>query len=339
MTKAKQYKVNSKTLGVLDALGIEYTIKHANAKLKVWDSLNIQLGGKYTDYWIRWSRPGVHGRDHISLVNYMVSEGLITETDAKRVLGNAVSAKSITVKPSEAYDFKNMVTNPRTGEIEKYLTNVRKLSPVLVKRFIDKDLIVCDGRGNIRFLWKDKFNKLVGAEVQGIEFDTEKYGKRGTLKITLPGSKLFFNVMSSDIKDFSEVENIYLTEATIDLMSMIELGAISNEAREESSYEFPTLKPKSLYVSIAGSATKIMQTVDQLSSEFNIDLGKLNSIVVATDNDESGNEAFTILKDEYKLKNLERLVPNDNQTVLFGGVVTKIKDWNDLLKAVKSEDN
>lgn len=327
--------VRSKTLAVLDALGVKYTIKAAEAKLKDWDSLSIHLAGDYAGFWTRWSR-NVKGRNYKDLVAYMVSEGLVAEEDAKRVLGGPIEGREVSVKRTETYDFKTMVTNPRTQPIEKWLTQVRKLSPALVKRFIDLGLVVRDGRDNIRFLWRQPDGEITGADVQGIVYDPERFGKRGTLKLILPGSHGFFNVKGRDVDHLIDVENIYITEAPIDLMSLIELGAVSDTDREETSFELPTLKPKSLYVAVSGSLTKLETTMNRLEMEYGIDPKKVNSIVVATDNDETGLKSFDWFK-ENGYTNAEQLLPNANQSTLIHGVVGKVNDWNELLKLYKEE--
>ena len=332
---AKKEQVRSKTLAVLDALGIAYKVKHSQAKLKVWDSLSIELAGDYAGFWTRWSR-NVKGRNHIDLVNYMVQEGLVSQEDAQRVLGHPIEGTLIEVKKAEAYDFDGMVTNPRTKKIEDWLTKVRCINPSLIKRFIDLGLIVCDGRGNIRFLWKDPEGKVIGADVQGIERNEEEFGKRGYLKLILPGSHGFFNAKSADVADYSEVEHVYLTEAPIDMISLIELGAVKDSAREDSSFEFPRLKPKSLFISLSGAVTKLETTMNRLLVEYNLDPHKLQSIVVATDNDKAGDEAYDwFAANGYK--NAERLIPNDDQNTLLDGVVGKVNDWNELLQRYKRE--
>ena len=331
---ATKQKVRSKTLAVLDALGLEYKIKHSTATLKEWDSLTIELAGDYAGFWTRWSR-SVKGRNHIDLVNYFVQEDLVTREDAERVLGQKLQGLEVEVKRSEAYDFSTMVTNPRTGKIEDWLVNTRKVNPDLVKRFIELGLVVCDGRGNIRFMWKSAQGTNIGADVQGIVYNTEEFGKRGTLKLILPGSNGFFNVKSSDVSSYDEVENIYITEAPIDLMSLIELGSVPESIREESPFELPNLKEKSLFIAVSGSITKLELTMNRLLTEFEIDGHKLKSIVVATDNDKTGLESFEWFR-EQGYTNAEQLLPNNDQNVLIDGVVTKVNDWNDLLKQVKS---
>ena len=136
--------------------------------------------------------------------------------------------------------------------------------------------------------------------------------------------------------DYSEVEHVYLTEAPIDMISLIELGAVKNSAREDSSFEFPRLKPKSLFISLSGAVSKLETTMNRLLVEYSLDPHKLQSIVVATDNDKAGDEAYDwFAANGYK--NAERLIPNDDQNTLLDGVVGKVNDWNELLQRYKRE--
>lgn len=327
------HKVKSTLLGALDALGVKYRLKGNQATLVEWDSLTINLSGKYAGYWTRWSRDK-QGRGHEELISYMVDEGLVERAAAEKVLGGKIKDVSVEVQEVKPYDFKTMVTDPDTYKIERWLTNVRKLSPVIVKRFIELGLVVCDGRGNIRFLWKDVDDEVIGADVQGIEYDVEKYGKRGTLKIILPGSDGFFHVTSADVKSYEDVENIYFFEAPIDLMSFVELSAVPNAAREDTPFTLPTAKPKSMYVSLSGASKKLQVVIDRMRQGF--PLRNLKTVYIAGDNDEGGDELFEKAKELIKRAELIRLLPNEGEKVFDGAKLEVINDWNDLLKRCKA---
>ena len=89
-----------------------------------------------------------------------------------------------------------------------------------------------------------------------------------------------------------------------------------------------------MFIAMSGSESKVDTTINNLNSLFGLDNNKLksiNSIVIATDNDEAGNKVM----DKFKalgFTNLKRVVPNMNKEVNGEKIV---KDWNDLLKIFK----
>ena len=313
-------KIQSKIIQMLDELGLTYEIKNSMLKLDVWDSLMVTLNGKYAEGWKRWSN-GEYGHNYRDLAKYFVKEGLITEEQAQPYIGKnaSISGVSRSIKEAEPYDFEHLVTNPRPYIAKEYLTSIRKLSPVLVDCMFKRKNIVQDGRDNLIFLHYNKENQIIGGEVQGTTIDFEKFGKRGTLKYNLTGSKGLFFLQSSDVKNVDEINTIYFFEAPIDLLSFIDLNKKS------------PLK-NTLYVSLSGAETKLAQSIDFLVSEYGFNINDAN-VKIATDNDESGNAVLTEFKESYpECKNVERVLPNFGEEVFIDGTMKPLKDWNDLLK-------
>lgn len=336
-------EIKSKVIEMLEHFNIKYNINNSGANLVDFDSLHIQLTGKYAESWKRWSN-GVSGRNYRDLTLYLSTQGIIDESEAKSYVGswkeaelklNSNTGKSLVLEEVEDYDFSQMVTNPDLYKVKEYLEGTRKLSPKIVERIIDLGVLVQDGRNNARFLWKNANNETIGAEVQGTVFDKERFGTRGTIKQILHGSKGFFWITSKDIKDnLSEVQNIVITEAPIDTLSYVELSLKGNKLKEVSGLSLPDATPKTMFIAMSGSESKVDTTINNLNSLFGLDNNKLksiNSIVIATDNDEAGNKVM----DKFKalgFTNLKRVVPNMNKEVNGEKIV---KDWNDLLKIFK----
>lgn len=319
-------KMVSRTLAALDALGVPYVVKGHNAELVEMDSLKITLGGKFHDSWYRWSTKE-SGKDARSLVTYLLKQGTVDKAEALNYLGGKLSTyskmKVLEVEQPKTVDFDNIVYNPRAYEAKEYLTEQRKLNPILVDAVFSRGNIIEDARDNVVFLLKDKDGNRTGGEVVGIKPLAD--GKR--LRYLYPNSKGMFYLLSKDCKNFSDVENVVFFEGVIDLLSFVEMSGYSNNLRQKIPYTLPEQQKKTLFVSLSGSLTKV-ETMSERISQYDVDLNKVN-IVVATDNDEPGDEAF--FEFEKKYPSVSR-VRADSRTV-------PVKDWNDLLKLVKAGDS
>lgn len=316
--------VKSKVLYVLDELNIKYIIKNNIAFLVEHDSLSIQLTGKYQDSWKRWST-GDHGKNHIDLINYLVKIGTITSDSVSKIESvNIIPTKTIKVKKADKYIYKNEVINPNTWKIKKYLTRDRKISQNIFNKFLSGNKFVQDGRDNLRFRLSDlKTGEIVGAEVKGIDLSKK-------FQMILPGSEGYFFIKNSNI-----IENIIFFEAAIDLMSYYELENFSSDQQEDSFYNFPIKRKNSLYISLAGSYTKIEKCFEVLVKEQIIN-NSIN-IIIATDNDKSGNEVFNFFQKK-GCKKLIRELPNQGVPYVNKGIKKTINDWNELLQIIKEED-
>lgn len=316
--------VKSKVLSVLDELNIKYIIKNNIAFLVEHDSLSIQLTGQYQDSWKRWST-GDHGKNHIDLINYLVKIGTISSDSVSKIESvNIIPSKTIKVKKADKYIYKNEVINPNTWKIKKYLTRDRKISQNIFNKFLSGNKFVQDGRDNLRFRLSDlKTGEIVGAEVKGIDLSKK-------FQMILPGSEGYFFIKNSNI-----IENIIFFEAAIDLMSYYELENFSSDQQEDSFYNFPIKRKNSLYISLAGSYTKIEKCLEVLVKEHMVNSS--TNIIIATDNDESGEKVFNFFKSK-GCKKLIRELPNQGVPYVNKGIKKTIKDWNELLQIIKEED-
>ena len=314
--------IKSPVLEALDAAKVKYRIKGSRAQLVDWDSLNIELTGKYKGSWKRWSN-GMHGHNEHDLLAYLAKDGLITYDVAKKAGASNLPDKEYEVEKAEPYNFKEMVTNPHTELIDEYLTDTRKVAPVIVEFLHQKKLIVQNGRDNLLYLWTNAKGEYIGGDVQGIFYDTKKYGKRGTLKMILPGSKGFFHLETGDIQnDFTKVKQVILFEAPVDLISCLEIYQL---------HDLPRLT-NTMYISMSGAAAKVAETVKQLQIQFGIKAKNLRA-VVATDNDQAGDAVVPKAKQFFG--SVARAIPNDGDRVFVDSKAVVPKDWNDLLKAYK----
>ena len=322
MVKTK--KVFSKTLAALDTLGVPYIVKGRNAQLVDHDSLQITLEGKYKDAWFRWStKEGGRGVD--TLVTYLMKQGIVDKKAALNFLGGRTNGRSyklkeVDVKISEDYNFNEIVYDPHAWETKEYLVDERKLNDTLVDVVFKRGLILENPFGQLVFLQLDKDGNRIGAEVVGTHPD--KDGNR--VRLNLPGSKGFFYILGKDCKTLDDVERIVFCEGVIDLLSYVELIGYSDSVRKKIPYKIPQSEPKTLYVAIGGSLTKVERIIEQLTSGFCLELKKIQ-LVIATDNDKAGNEAYDLFKKHYSEAVREK---PDSRTV-------PVKDWNDLLKLIK----
>jgi hypothetical protein len=322
MVKTK--KVFSKTLAALDTLGVPYIIKGNMAQLVDNDSLMITLSGDYKETWRRWSTKE-SGRGADSLVTYLMKQGLVDKKEALNYLGNRINNKSfklkeVDVKIAENVNFEEIVYDPNAWKTKEYLTEERKLNETLVDVVFKRGLILENALGSLIFLQLDKDGNRIGAEIVGTHPD--KDGNR--IRLNMPGSKGFFYILGKDCDSLADVENVVFCEGVIDLLSYVELIGYSDSVRKKLPYSLPESKPKTLFVAIGGSLTKVEHIIEQLTTGFGIDLKSVN-LSIATDNDKAGNDAYDLFLKHYPEAVREK---PDSRTV-------PIKDWNDLLKLIK----
>ena len=216
-----------------------------------------------------------------------------------------------------------MVTNPNTDLIDEYLIDTRNIAPAIVQFLHQKKIIVQDGRDNLIYLWTNAKDEYTGGDVQGIFYDQQKYGKRGTLKMILPGSKGFFHLETGDIKgDYSKVKQVILFEAPVDLISYVEIRQLLNLTRLTNT----------MYISMSGAEAKVAETVKQLQAQFSLKAKNLCA-VVATDNDQAGDAVLPKAKQFFG--SVKREIPNEGNSVFVDSQAIIPKDWNDFLKSYR----
>ena len=236
-----------------------------------------------------------------------------------------VIVKDKVISMADKYIYKNEVINPNTWKIKKYLTRDRKISTNIFNKFLSGNKFVQDGRDNLRFRLSDlKTGEIIGAEVKGIDISRK-------FQMILPGSEGYFFIKNSNI-----IENIIFFEAAIDLISYYELENFSSDQQEDSFYNFPIKRKNSLYISLAGSYTKIEKCFEVLVKEKLINSS--TNIIIATDNDKSGNELFNFFQKK-GCKKLIRELPNQGVPYVNNGIKKTINDWNELLQIIKEEED
>lgn len=335
----------SKTLSMLDKLSIGYEIKNDKATLSIqnaidyetkeplnedFSSLTIELGTEYTDFWKRWST-GASGRNYKDLLSYLIQEKVIDPNNeqVKEILPHTlqgtthttstIQAKTVQVNTVERYDFDKMVTNPHPFKVKRYLRHVRQFNDETIQFLFDHKLVVQDGRSNLRYLWYDQNQNIIGGDVQGTTIDYEKFGKRGTLKHILKGSEGFFHIkINGEHNVYTDVEKIIFFEAPADLIAYYEL--------------FHTTETSVTWlISLSGAGEKVETHMEYLNKYFKINLNSI-TFYFGTDNDEAGDVAYENFRKLYPNLTSKRILPNDGDQVFLNGKASTIKDWNDYLK-------
>ena len=181
-------------------------------------------------------------------------------------------------------------------QVWKYLTKDRKLSPEIVKEFMERgDIYQEKGTGRVVFLGRDKEQK--------VRFASWRSAGPEQLRADVAGSQKTYGFKSlacwSDKKERERTSrNVFVFEAPIDLMSFISL--------------YPKYWHENHYLSLGGVNGKALKTF--LSERRDVE-----HIYLCLDNDKAGQDAGARLFDQI----LERYA------------VTQIfpvrKDWNEVL--------
>lgn len=317
MSKIK--KVNSIALNLLEQLGIQYRIKGREAYLVDYDSLKISLAPNRVDTWKRWST-GDKGSNANSLIIYLMKQGIISHSEAISVLGDKVAHEhtvEVEVKEFTDVDFQNLIRDPNNYQLKEYLEFQRLINPMMIDALLEQEKIDEDVHNNVRFLFTSPSGVITGAEMIGLHF-------KERTKYSLPNSTGYFFLKTKDVEDWSDVETVVLFEAPLDLISYVEMMGYSPQLRDRIPQTLPSVKTKTLFLSLAGSVTKIETALKKIESDFGLPLKDLN-VVVATDNDEAGEETFEIVKKHFPQTVREKTESRSEP----------VKDWNDLLKLIK----
>lgn len=181
------------------------------------------------------------------------------------------------------------------NRIYAYLIYKRKVDKEIVRDFIYEKLISQDSKGNINFKAYDESGNVIFNQ------------KKGTTDV--PFTKIDPNSYSVGFIYENKIEtdkkNIYIFESAIDMMSYYSL------------YKSQIDKNTSILLSMNGLKQNIV--LDFLQKEK---VENINSIIIATDNDEPGisfaNKLQSIIKDRIT-DNVISHIPNDS------------KDWNEHL--------
>lgn len=203
------------------------------------------------------------------------------------------------VRPLPTYPFE---LDTKTNRVYAYLTKTRNISPDIVKYVIDKGLVVQDIKGNAVFNIYDENGNLSGAEIVGTY---KPENGRSYRHISEQNGNGFRFYTGSSIP-----KKAIFFEAAIDLLSYYNLH------RDEDA----------LLVSMTGLKDKIVLKTMQ---DYNL---SAEQCYISSDNDEAGKNFAEKCAEKYGT-NTYRV----NNEPIFSNY-PDIKDWNDLLSAVKQFD-
>ncbi|MBF0780591.1 MULTISPECIES: PBECR4 domain-containing protein [unclassified Granulicatella] len=222
-----------------------------------------------------------------------------------------------------------------------YLTYYRGLSDETVNFFLSKGLLALahrklkDGFEEDVLVFKvfDNRGDMVGASLQGIKPNEERYAKRGFLKQIMYNSQEHsgFNV------SIGKPERLIFFEAPIDLMSYYELHQkelsnvrlVSMDGLKEGTMSryfmelVAEMNGQSEYVVNLSVISETLEHVCKHSTYFH-DAENRHRITLAVDNDTKGLEFIDKLK---------------GKGIIFDTDVPKLKDWNEVLTTQQANMN
>lgn len=194
-------------------------------------------------------------------------------------------AVEIAAEPTPKAEFKLPPRCESNAKIMKYLTEERKLPQELIERFVADGLIYEDARHhNVVF---------VGTDANGIPRYVHCRGTADKFRMDVTGSDKSYGFCYR-----GKGTELYVFEAPIDLLSHIAL--------------FPAGWEEHSYLSLGGVSPKALE-------RFLSERRDIESVFIATDNDEAGNHAA---------EKLAELIPQEISVYRF---LSHVKDWNEEL--------
>lgn len=180
------------------------------------------------------------------------------------------------------------------NDIYKYLHDERCIDKKIIKELVENRMIFTDEKNNICFRVNDTLNddKTLGFEKVGTQKE-----KRFKVNTTKHNS---FNLLENQITNKVKVDNIYIFESPIDLLSFKTL----TEQNKNKMYD------NSLLISVSGVRTDILANYITTNTK---------KLIVCTDNDKAGHEFYKKCIEKYSFLEIERRK-------------SKTKDFNDDLK-------
>lgn len=296
----------------LDMQGISYTQQGHYLRLNDHDSLVIDTRitpDRPYESWF-WNSRGVGGDLYKFLEIYeRLDKKTAFERLQKLVDTTPVSSKEVRKK---RYDPNEWLGVEEKTQSINYLVNKRKLDKKLVDDLFSSGLIRQLENNAIFFSWKDENGKEVGGDQQGTWIDHRRYGKRGTFKQIVEGSKEDFGFHFGSPLKVDQDYQLYVFESPIDALSFYQM-------------HHKKLPLTTQYLSLSGAGTKV-NTIKNLL-ERNKETFKIlpSEIHICFDQDEGGRrgikKALTVLnKFQY-----EGRIGLDHP----GG---SVKDWNEALQ-------
>lgn len=342
-------KAQAKSLSILEvarSLGME--MKRSSHKEYYWtehDSFKIDTN-KNTWHW--YSR-GTYG-DTINLVQEIRQ---VSYSDAMKFLETGQFPKA---KPMEEirqpFRYSLASYEQPFREARTYLKETRRLSDETINFFLEKGVLAqarrCDRDGFTEdvlvFKYLDKNQHIVGASLQGLVPQPDRYESKGYLKQIMYQSEGIAGLNVS----IGSPERLIVAEAPIDLMSYYELHKdelsnvrlIAMEGLKEgviSRYAMETLQERGVLRDSQRDYTKasdliktsqFLEKAAQTSTLFH-DHKYDNLITLAVDNDKAGTDFLEALR-EKNIPVIDARPPKE--------VVDIKMDWNEYLQMRKEKE-
>ncbi len=295
-----------------------------------------------------WFSKGENGKNSLDLVQSI--KGMDFKT-AVMYLNSAELSEfdesKVNLEPQKPFKYLLKDSND-VSKLKEYFVNERKIDGQTVNDFLRSGVIAQANRiyqnqfePVIVFKHKEASGKLVGASLQGIKEDRQRYPERGRLKEIITNSKRNWGVTyNSGLKADQNSFKMIFFEAPIDMMSYYELH--KDKLDGVRLVAMNGLKDNTMGRHIAESFGFAGEpSLKDLNDRFKengltrTDVAKRFkaqnvSLKIAVDNDDKGREFIDRLNKKYPLIPFEADLP----PLLKGREKT---DWNDYLKATKLE--
>lgn len=183
------------------------------------------------------------------------------------------------------------------SKIKEYLAEKRGIDNSIVESLYLSDLVTMDFRNNIYFKIRDKNLNYVGNELIGTD-ETNKFRQNMTDK--------GFNLTISK-ENLDSIKKLYVFEATIDLLSYIEMN------RENIKNKYIEDKENVRFLSLSGLKDGTLENY----------MENIQILNICVDNDYAGDKFYDRIKETYNDIEINREIP-------------KNKDWNDDLRESKN---
>lgn len=293
-----------------------------------------------------WFSKGGNGKNSLDLVQSI--KGMDFKT-AVMYLNSAELSEfdesKVNLEPQKPFKYLLKDSND-VSKLKEYFVNERKINGQTVNDFLRSGVIAQANRiyqnqfePVVVFKHKEASGKLVGASLQGIKEDRQRYPERGRLKEIITNSKRNWGVTyNSGLKADQNSFKMIFFEAPIDMMSYYELH--KDKLDGVRLVAMNGLKDNTMGRHIAESFGFAGEpSLKDLNDRFKengltrSDVAKRFkaqnvSLKIAVDNDDKGREFIDRLNKKYPLIPFEADLP----PLLKGREKT---DWNDYLKATK----
>lgn len=293
-----------------------------------------------------WFSKGENGKNSLDLVQSI--KGMDFKT-AVMYLNSAELSEfdesKVNLEPQKPFKYLLKDSND-VSKLKEYFVNERKIDGQTVNDFLRSGVIAQANRiyqnqfePVVVFKHKESSGKLVGASLQGIKEDRQRYPERGRLKEIITNSKRNWGVTyNSGLKADQNSFKMIFFEAPIDMMSYYELH--KDKLDGVRLVAMNGLKDNTMGRHIAESFGFAGEpSLKDLNDRFKengltrSDVAKRFkaqnvSLKIAVDNDDKGREFIDRLNKKYPLIPFEADLP----PLLKGREKT---DWNDYLKATK----